>query len=326
MLDGVLTEVSELWKKRGYGTNVGHDFHGHRLTHIAFADDQTLVARSWVSMKRMILMLRSALHDRGLSLHPTKCKVQTTNSNFTRRGQVSIAEGFSIEVLPPGENLELLGTALSLVDPTGEEITNRIAVGWRKFWAMKHLLLNKSFSIKKRLRLFDTTVAECILWSTESWTPRAEELRRLRVTQHTMLRRIVGCGRAEEETWVDWIQRATCKARRLARDSAVKEWAPEHFKRKWRWAGATANKDPNEWVWKVTEWRDAAWQAAANELGAARPMRPSSRKWMRFEDVMRRFCTQRALGGWRSLARSTTVWQALSSDFVEWAAEAKFDE
>ena len=46
VLDGVLAEVNEVWKKRGYGTNVGHELRGPRLTHIAFADDQSLFARS----------------------------------------------------------------------------------------------------------------------------------------------------------------------------------------------------------------------------------------------------------------------------------------
>ena len=34
------------------------------------------------------------------------------------------------------------------------------------------------------------------------------------------------------------------------------------------------------------------------------------------EDGMRGFCTHRALGDWRRLARSSAVWQALSSAFV----------
>ena len=75
VLDGVLKEASAIWRRRGYGTNVGQEIGGSRLTHVAFADDQTLLSRSWLSMKRMILSLKTALAHRGLSLHPLKCQV-----------------------------------------------------------------------------------------------------------------------------------------------------------------------------------------------------------------------------------------------------------
>ena len=41
VLNGVLEEVQVVWRKRGYGTNVGTTMRGERLTHVAFADDMT---------------------------------------------------------------------------------------------------------------------------------------------------------------------------------------------------------------------------------------------------------------------------------------------
>jgi len=97
VLDGALSEVRAIWKKRIYGTNVGQDYKGDRLTHIAFADDQTLVARSWLSMRRMLSSLREALSRRGLTLHPAKCKLQTNIANWTRRGDVESEDGFNVQ-------------------------------------------------------------------------------------------------------------------------------------------------------------------------------------------------------------------------------------
>ena len=259
-------------------------------------------------MKRMVLMLRDGLSRVGLTLHPTKCKVQANNNEFDTRGDVLLAEGFTIEVLNAGECLELLGTTISLEDPTGAEIDNRISSGWKKFWALKRLLLNRSISRTKRLRLFDYSVAECVLWGCESWTLRAEEFRRLSVVQNMMLRRIAVMGRADGEVWVDWVRRATSRIRGVAGELGLKEWGPEHFRRKWRWAGQVATTSAVEWLGKVTEWRDSAWQAAAADWGSFRPRRPSARRWMRFEDCLRRFCQERGLGGWREVASDSSTW------------------
>ena len=77
VLNGVLEEVRATWDRRGYGTVVGQVLPSRpRLTHVAFADDCTLVAHSWLTLKRMICQLRDALAKRGLSFHPSKCQVQ----------------------------------------------------------------------------------------------------------------------------------------------------------------------------------------------------------------------------------------------------------
>ena len=319
VLDGALREVSQVWDRRGYGTDIGRPVRGCRLTHIAFADDQTLVARSWITLKRMILKLRESLLLRGLALHPSKCKVQTNNNEHTQRGPVQLSDDFAIQILQTDECLELLGTSLSLTDPTGAEIDHRIATGWRKFWGMQKLLLNHSFSVKQRLRMFNSTITETVLWATESWAPRAEELRRLRSTMNAMLRKIVGAVPIGEMLWVDWIQIVTERARRRAREAGVRDWVVLHLQRKWRWASTLMSHSEDEWTRRVTEWRDSMWQEAADNFGVARPMRPLRRRWMRFEDVLRRFCRVHNIEAWQCAATDKEDWADHSKAFVQWA-------
>ena len=71
---------------------------GDRVTHVAFADDMTLVATSWLSMKRMLSTLRQALARRGLAPHPSKCKLQT-NSPQVQAGDVVVENGFTVEAM-----------------------------------------------------------------------------------------------------------------------------------------------------------------------------------------------------------------------------------
>ena len=65
----------------------------------------------------------------GLTLHASKCKVQTNLTYFQQRGAEKLAEGFTVEVLEEGEGLSILGVMLGLMNPTGSEIQIRIASG-----------------------------------------------------------------------------------------------------------------------------------------------------------------------------------------------------
>ena len=183
VMANLLREVEVVWQRRKYGTRVGQSVRGACLAHVVFADDATLLARSWLSLKRMVPMLRDALAKQGLKLHPLKCKVQTNGTAGVARGDVVLEEGFSVNVLPEGDSLEVLGTALSLFDVTGMEIEHRTGIAWRKFWAMKSLLMNQNVSVFKRLKLFDSSVGGCILYGACSWTPRAAAYSALKSTQ-----------------------------------------------------------------------------------------------------------------------------------------------
>ena len=261
-------------------------------------------------MKRMLESLRVALLARGLSLHPSKCKLQTNDLSQEERGPTYISDGLVVEILERDENLELLGTSLSLADVTGQEFGHRIDSAWRMFWGMKPLLLNERASIRRRLRLFDATVGSCATWCCESRSPRAAELRQLETARRTMLRKIVGIRRAPEEDWVDWIKRATHKALDWALRAGVRDWNLWHYQRKWAWAGHVARSSTSTWLYRVSTWRDADWQACNADSGSLRLFRPSARRWMRWEDTLRRFCTT-----WQQLAQDREAWAARSTDF-----------
>lgn len=141
-----------------------------------------------------------------------------------------------------------------------------------------------------------------------------------------MLRRVVGCARKSEEPWVQYIKRATDKARTFAKDAGVKDWAHEHYRRKWRWAGVVANMSKREWVYIITEWRDAAWQDIVSELGLLRPMRPSRRRWMKFENILRTYTKAAGLNHWREEAANTQQWYECTDRFVAWATRHETTE
>ena len=74
VIQQVLKEVRAIWQKRWYATNVGAIRKDDRLTHVAFADDMTLLSRSCISMKRMLSMLSNVFLEVGNDFAP--CEMQ----------------------------------------------------------------------------------------------------------------------------------------------------------------------------------------------------------------------------------------------------------
>ena len=82
-------------------------------------------------------------------------------------------------------------------------------------------LTNKLYSLRKRMDLFDTTVAATMLYGCAAWTfPKDMELK-IQHTQRKHLRMVLRSRRrlternedgVTVESWVDWIERATHSA------------------------------------------------------------------------------------------------------------------
>jgi len=228
-----------------------------------------------------------------------------------------VEEGFAVELLPEGATLPVLGTALHLEDPTKLEMENRIATAWRMFWGMSKLLTNQKISINRRLRVFDSTVGSCVMWCTESWTPRAEELRLLERARRAMLRKIVGLRQGADEEWIDWLRRSTHRAMALSDELGLSPWITTHLTKKWHWAGHVARRGGDTWLHRTTCWRDTSWQEIVGNL-AGRPMRPSRRRWMKWEQLLHQYSVAKGSLHWMTAARTKEDWNKDVGGFLEW--------
>lgn len=162
------------------------------------------------------------------------------------------------------------------------------------------------------LRLFDSTVGSCLMWCTQSWSLREEEISCLRTAQRSMLRRIVGARRGPDEEYVDWIRRTTHAA-----VSKVRDCVEAHTLYKWSWAGHVSRRPMSAWAWRATTWRDVEWQSVAMET-ASRPLRPSRRRWTKWEDCLRLFCATQACRSWTTAAQSRNHLTSKADFFVKW--------
>ena len=186
---------------------------------------------------------------------------------------------------------------------------------------MKRIFLNSKISLKRRLKLFDSTVSACVLWCTQSWTPKVDDIRKLGVAQHSMLRRMLGPNRSPAETWVEWIKRSTNKVMSIAESCGVRVWPLAHAVAKWNWAGHVSRRPASSWLMSVSSWMDSDWQASALERGGVRPLRPSKRRWVKWEDSLRRFCACYGHRSWTDLAQNRELWSQYNEAFGQWYTE-----
>ena len=147
-------------------------------------------------------------------------------------------------------------------------------------------LSNKHYRLQDRLRLFDAVVTPSVLYGSGAWTMTRARESKLRSVQLRMVRSIIRVGRRldrssgsvssssssgsseadaecdghstsdkeEDETWVDYIRRATGIARFHMKKAGLHDWVQTQRVRKWRLAGHLARREDNRWSTKVLMW------------------------------------------------------------------------
>ena len=309
--------LKEKWEAKRYGTLVGANADIHRLTYVMFADDTTLIAKSRKALKQMLKDVITEMSKLGLNLNVDKCKVQCSQSVIRPRKVLEV-NGVSLQVVDREEGFKVLGTTFTLDGSTKAEFESRLNAAWAKFHEMKPLLCKKDANMNKRLRLFEASVSKTALWCADSWTLSVKQKRHLRAVQRAMLRRMVGPGRMPDEEYIPWIIRSTHIAEDRARDAKVNCWLKQHLRLKWQWAGKIANMNEERWAYRLTAWRDSAWQS---EHGAetGRPLRSRPGNRLRWEDDLRKYATSNGFGTWRTAALSNATWHDHEDKFIECA-------
>ena len=136
-----------------------------------------------------------------------------------------------------------------------------------------------------------------------------------------MLRKIVGLKRRPFEEWLDWLHRSTHTALSISSQVGIWSWGDSHLTRKWHWAGHVARRSGDMWLLRVTCWRDSHWQSVVGDF-AGRLMRPSRRRWMKWEDGLRRYCDAKGGLRWMLAAADKEAWNQDAEIFAVWCQTA----
>ena len=315
---------------------------GRRLTNLRFADDVLLVAESAAKLQEMLADLADAAAQVGLELHFGKTKVICNTFGRQREKVSHLRVGAAeVEVLPQGATTKYLGRELRLDAPDDVEVQNRINLAWRRFMSLRQELCNKGFRLQCRLRLFNATVSQTLLYGAGTWTLNAEREAKLRTAQRRMIRSMLQRPRRREEEieetslqrhgqeegseeesteevaeeeegealeqWHDWCKRVTKEAAKEMQKAGVEDWAVSAKRKIWTLAGHISRRDDGRWSEAMLGWQPEAGQ------------RPVARPFKRWVEDINKFVQLVEPNGepeaWRFLAAHRPTWKAMEDAF-----------
>ena len=177
-------------------------------------------------------------------------------------------------------------------------------INYRLLNLLKDVLCNRRLPLKHRIKLFDATVTPCALYACGTWTMIVERAHLLQKTRRRMLRWMVHTPRRQEETWVDYIIRATHRAEDLAALHGSTSWILTQRVRTWQLAGKAAAQVDHRWRNRLLNWKP--WFRCWPKRLAGHPVK----RWS--DDIV-----SYAGGSWTDLASDASLWALSLQGFVD---------
>ena len=156
-----------------------------------------------------------------------------------------------------------LGRYVTCNDFHDSEIQNRMTKAWAAFAKNKAELCGRHYPLRARLRLFEATVTATALYGSGTWTMTTDREKLLTTTCRRMLRKMLGTprrqlqttsGNLEEETWVDWIVRATSAAESEQKKAGLSTWVDTQRQHKERLLDKIHTSNDGRWSLKIINW------------------------------------------------------------------------
>ena len=346
LLEHCLRPCKKEWYRKRYGLRLD-PLNNNMLTNLRFADDVLAVAPTLHQIKQMLSDIQRSTANVGLSLHPGKTKIFTNANRKSGRqaaGSVHV-NGLEIEIIPRTSTTKYLGRLVSCDKPFECELNNRIRKAWAAYGLHKQELTSRSYPLKDRIRLLNSTVAPTLLYGSEVWPMTRDVEHQITCAQRRMLRHMLGAKRrtiqtegmentdvdcadvdsnpepeqdytssgASESTrlepWADFIRRATRATEEHLQTARMEPWVHQQRRRKWRWAFRVANMDTDRWASQAMYW-----DPALTSISARRATGRPKRRWD--DDVREYIYTQGIYTSWQSYALSHDAWNELEDGFA----------
>jgi hypothetical protein len=263
--------------------NKGIEINGDLLNHLRFADDNLLICSSGEELQDMLKQLDTESSKLGLKMNMKKTKVMF--NKYAPERAVTI-NGSVVERV---EEYVYLGQLVTTDSDKTAEIKRRMAAGWGAFGKYRDIMKSKMPMCLKR-KIYNQCVQAAITYGCQTWALTRRMQERLRVTQRSMERAMIGITRRDKMTNV-WIRQQTGLQDIVVRSKELK----------WQWAGHVARLTDNRWTKQVTEWIPSN--------GKRKRARPKTR----WEDEIRKS----AGVTWMRMARNREQWKIHGEAFIQ---------
>jgi hypothetical protein len=173
------------------GIEEGVKIGGKLIKDVRFADDQGMIAKNEAGLQKSMDSLNSTSLRYGMKINSKKTKVMKVSRI---KGEVNITiNGIKIEQV---ESFRYLGHTMTDDGRCEKEINSRIAQAKDAFGERKELL-TKSLEKSTKVKIVKTLVWSTLLYGSETWTLKKEDIRKLEALEMWLWRRM------EKISWTD---------------------------------------------------------------------------------------------------------------------------
>ena len=158
---------------------------GCPLVDLEYADDIALLGANVPQMQALLDRLQTAAEQFGMCFAPAKCKVLL--QDWIGPQPSLVLSGQPLEVV---EEFTYLGSRICPGGSIKNEISSRIGKARAAFANLRHLWRRPDVSLSIKGRVYNAAVRSILLYASETWSLRTEDIHRLSVFDHRCLRSI----------------------------------------------------------------------------------------------------------------------------------------
>ena len=243
-----------------------HFINGENIVDLEYADDIVLLFEQQAESQAFLDRLAEVVKLFGMRFAPEKCKVLLQDVDALT--SPLILQGEQLDIV---ERFTYLGSCISSDGSVTDEVKARISKARTAFANLRHLWRQKGLPLELKGRVYRATVRAVLLYGSETWSVRAEDVRRLQVFDNRCLRTIAHVG------WSQRIRNEVIRKRVLGDnfDSTIKECIERN---QLRWLGHVlrmpSHRLPNKALFALpgSTWRKAkggqpmTWQRGLKSL------------------------------------------------------------
>ena len=269
-----------------------------RITESQFADDAAVYASTRAVFERTTSEFVKAASEWGLTVNIQKTKGMIIGQQMNASDSMSVElDSGSIEIV---QDFTYLGSNITCDGEVQNEVKIRISKAARAFGCLqKSIFQDRRLSVETKRRVYEAAVLSVLLYGAETWSIKAESVRRLSGFHNRCIRTIMGVTKQRQ-----WRERIS--SRQLAADFGMEETMAEILmKHRLRWLGHLARMESHR----------MPKQLLFGELQKKRPSHGTKRRW---RDVAAADIKSVNAGAeWYDLAQDRNAWAAVCKEGIE---------